>query len=210
LRLKTYLKENWGAPFVIGFMLLLITSAVQLSIGQTDAANSVAVYAFYALVIGVALQIASYVKYGEGKPEPPEPAPRTTAPKRRSYPRVSHKVIAIAIIVVLAGVVVVGLYLPLRQTITQPFVPALVVNSGKPNVLSEPNGTTIVVLAASAQGGSSPYSFTCTWADGVQQTSTTGIFQRSFQPGQTVPSSALITAKSADGLTGSAKVTIGS
>lgn len=208
MSLKRYLKENWGAPFVIGFMLLLITSAVELSIGQTDAANGIAVYAFYALVLGVALQIASYVKYGEGKPEPPEPAPRVTAPGRRSQPKVSRKVVAAIIIIVLAGVLLLGLYPPLRETVTPHFGPALVIYTGNPNVLPEPNGTTIVVLTAGAQGGSPPYSFTADWGDGVRQTSVTGIFQRSFAPGQNIPASADLTVKSSDGQTASSKVTI--
>jgi len=208
-RAGRYLKENWGAPFVVGFMLLLITSAAELSIGQPDAANNIAVYAFYLLVLGVALQITSYVRYGEEKPEPPEPAPRPAVPRRRGS-RISPKVIAIAMVVVLTGVAVVGFYPPFRQTVQQYIGPSLTLNVGKANVLHEPNGTTIIVLTAGAIGGSTPYSFTCSWADGVQQTSTGGIFQRSFPPGRTVPASADITAKSADGLTASSKVTIGS
>lgn len=60
-----YVGENWGAPFVITFVVLLISSAVLLSLGSSGSANSIAVYAFYALVLGVVLQIASYLKYGE-------------------------------------------------------------------------------------------------------------------------------------------------
>ena len=60
-----YVGENWGAPFVITFIALLISSAVLLSLGNSGGANSVAVYSFYALVVGVVLQIVSYVKYGE-------------------------------------------------------------------------------------------------------------------------------------------------
>lgn len=205
---KSYFRENWGAPFVIGFILLLIASAVELSADQTDAANSVAVYAFYSLVTGVALQIASYIKYGEAKPEPVEPAP-TLPLSSRGGPRRFRKLIAAAVIIALMGVVVVGFYPPIRQTV-QPYVGlSLTVNAGTPNVLHEPNGTTFVVLTSGALGGSSPYSFTCSWSDGVQQTSSTGICQRSFPPGQTVPASADITVRSSDGLTGSAKVTIG-
>jgi hypothetical protein len=87
MNLKSYLKENWGAPFVIAFTLLLIASAVELSIGLSGTANSIAIYAFYFLVAGVALQIASYVKYGEGKPEAagepvkPEPAREPVKPE---------------------------------------------------------------------------------------------------------------------------------
>lgn len=62
MNLKGYLKENWGAPFVIAFILLLIASAVELSIGLSGTANNIAIYAFYFLVAGVVLQTASYVK----------------------------------------------------------------------------------------------------------------------------------------------------
>ena len=62
-RIKGYVRENWGAPFVLGFMLLLIVAAVSLSIGLADVANEVAVYAYYALVVGVILQLVSFLKY---------------------------------------------------------------------------------------------------------------------------------------------------
>jgi hypothetical protein len=60
---RGYLRENWGAPFVIGFMLLLVVAAVSLAIGLDFLANEV--YAFYALVAGVVLQFACFLKYGE-------------------------------------------------------------------------------------------------------------------------------------------------
>ena len=62
-RIKGYVRENWGAPFVLGFMLLLIVAAVSLSTGLADIANEVAVYAYYALVVGVILQLVSFLKY---------------------------------------------------------------------------------------------------------------------------------------------------
>ena len=62
-RIKVYAKANWGAPFVFGFMLLLIVAAVSLSIGLGDLANEVAVYAYFALVFGVILQLVSFLKY---------------------------------------------------------------------------------------------------------------------------------------------------
>jgi hypothetical protein len=64
-----YFKENWGAPFIIAFQILLILAAVQLANGLQDAANETAVYAYYALVAGVLLQITSYIRY-ERKKEP--------------------------------------------------------------------------------------------------------------------------------------------
>ena len=60
-----YFKENWGAPFIIAFMMLLIIAAIYLSIGNEAYANEIAIYAYYALVIGVFLQLASYIKYAK-------------------------------------------------------------------------------------------------------------------------------------------------
>ena len=62
-RLRNYLKENWGAPFVIIFMILLIIAAVYLSLGIETTANDIATYAYYSLVIGVFLQLISYIRY---------------------------------------------------------------------------------------------------------------------------------------------------
>ena len=67
LRIKrgyvNYFRENWGAPFVIAFMILLLTAAYYLSIGDEGFANELAVYAYYNLVIGVILQLVSYIRY---------------------------------------------------------------------------------------------------------------------------------------------------
>ena len=108
-RLAYYLKTNWGAPFVIAFIVLLVASAAELSSGAADSANGIAIYGFYALVAGVALQIASYVKYGEAAPSSPQiQAPETTAaPHSKGLPR-NTKVAAVAAaaLIILAGVVV--------------------------------------------------------------------------------------------------------
>jgi len=48
-----YFRENWGAPFILGFMILLIVAAVSLAGGLDFLANEVAVYAYYLLVAGV-------------------------------------------------------------------------------------------------------------------------------------------------------------
>ena len=63
LKVKGYVKKNWGSPFVVGFMLLLIAAAAYLSAGLSNLANNTAVYAYYALVAGVFLQLASFLKY---------------------------------------------------------------------------------------------------------------------------------------------------
>ena len=63
LKVEGYVKENWGSPFILGFMLLLVAAAVSLSAGLPYLADTVAVYAYYALVAGVFLQLASFLKY---------------------------------------------------------------------------------------------------------------------------------------------------
>jgi len=68
-RIKKYLKENLGAPCIIGFMTLLLSCAVLLSMGHTLQANTIAEYAYYLLVIGVILQLVSFTKEGRAKQE---------------------------------------------------------------------------------------------------------------------------------------------
>jgi hypothetical protein len=63
LRVKGYVKENWGAPFVLGFMALLMVAAVSLLMGLVVLADEVAVCAYYALVAGVVLQLVCFLKY---------------------------------------------------------------------------------------------------------------------------------------------------
>lgn len=60
---KGYVRENWGSPFIVGFILLLLTAAVLLSVGSSYWAEEVAVYAYYSLVAGVVLQLACFLKY---------------------------------------------------------------------------------------------------------------------------------------------------
>ena len=62
-RVKGYVKENWGAPFIVGFMLLLVVAAASLSMSLAVLANEVAIYAYYALVAGVVLQLVCFLKY---------------------------------------------------------------------------------------------------------------------------------------------------
>jgi hypothetical protein len=63
LKVEGYVKANWGSPFIVGFMLFLVVAAVSLSAGLSSLADTVAVYAYYALVAGVFLQLASFLKY---------------------------------------------------------------------------------------------------------------------------------------------------
>jgi len=62
-KIKKYFKRNPGAPFVIGFQLLLVVCAGFLIQGSMAIANEVATYAYFLLVIGVVLQFIAYVRY---------------------------------------------------------------------------------------------------------------------------------------------------
>ena len=61
-KLKSYLTENWGAPFIVSCILLLLGAAAFLSCGLSSLADTLAIYAYYALIIGVMLQLASFLK----------------------------------------------------------------------------------------------------------------------------------------------------
>ena len=65
LKIKVYFRENWGAPFILGFMLLLMVAAASLLMGLDILANGVAVSAYYALVVGVVLQFVCFLKYAK-------------------------------------------------------------------------------------------------------------------------------------------------
>lgn len=62
---KEYVRENWGAPFILGFILLLLVAAVSLLMDFVALADSVAVIAYYALIVGVALQLVCFMKYSK-------------------------------------------------------------------------------------------------------------------------------------------------
>jgi hypothetical protein len=60
---KGYIKMNWGAPFIIGFMILLLIAAVSLTVGLSFLTDSVVVYSYYVLIAGVVLQLFCFLKY---------------------------------------------------------------------------------------------------------------------------------------------------
>jgi len=67
VRVSACFRESWGAPFVLGYMLLLAVAAVVSTVGADPVASEVAVYAYYSLVLGVVLQLACFVKQGRRK-----------------------------------------------------------------------------------------------------------------------------------------------
>jgi hypothetical protein len=66
-KIKKYLRENPGAPFIAGSITLLLISAVLLSIGLSTQADITAEYTYYLLVIGVVLQFVSYLREKRAK-----------------------------------------------------------------------------------------------------------------------------------------------
>ena len=59
--IKSYVKSKPGSLLIICFIGLLIGSAILLVRGNSAFANELAIYAYYALIGGVALQIVSLV-----------------------------------------------------------------------------------------------------------------------------------------------------
>lgn len=62
-RIKRYVKDNPGAPLVIGFQILLLVCAGLLIQGNSVLADRVAIGAYFSVVIGVVLQLVSFVRH---------------------------------------------------------------------------------------------------------------------------------------------------
>ncbi|MDG7037657.1 MAG: hypothetical protein JRN37_00630 [Nitrososphaerota archaeon] len=63
-RFRLYLKSNYGVPFVAAFIVLLVAAAAFESLGTGGIANTLAEYAYFAIVIGVVLQVIASRKNG--------------------------------------------------------------------------------------------------------------------------------------------------
>jgi hypothetical protein len=57
-----FFRENCGSPFIVAFVLLLLFAAISLSVGSSTMVNDVAVYAYYALIVGFILQLVCFLK----------------------------------------------------------------------------------------------------------------------------------------------------
>jgi len=170
--LYAYLRENWGAPFIIAFMLLLIVSATELSIGQTESANGVAVYAFYALVAGVALQIASYVKYGESEPSPGVTKPEPSAPPPFKWPGRRTMAAAGIVAALIAGGALVAFFYPalVPQVSTQTNLETTVITStAGPSTFVTTSTSTIAVTYTRQCAGCQPLTIQHTTATSLNE-----------------------------------------
>ena len=198
----TYIRTNWGAPFVLAFIVLLIASAALLSAGRSSTANSIAVYAFYALVLGVVLQIASYIRYGESEQEEAPYIPSSTAPPRSYRPGRRILAVVVVAIVLIAGIGSAIYYKPITTTTTHTTRHTVGPLSAGVNFIVPklgPNNSVQLTIGINETGGLAPYNFTAHWSDGFNQTNDVGVFIRSFFSNQSVPVSVKVTVQSADG-----------
>lgn len=61
-RFKRFIMDNPGSGFVLGFQVLLLVCAVFLVVGLGLLAEALAVLAYFLLVVGVILQLWSFVR----------------------------------------------------------------------------------------------------------------------------------------------------
>jgi hypothetical protein len=62
LGVMKYFRERSGSPFILGFEILLLVCAGLILTGNLLLANGLAVFAYYLLLIGVALQFFAFIK----------------------------------------------------------------------------------------------------------------------------------------------------
>jgi len=61
-RIREYFRENPGAIFILAFQILLMITAITLIDGNQSLANEIAVYGYYLLVVGIILQIITFLR----------------------------------------------------------------------------------------------------------------------------------------------------
>jgi hypothetical protein len=54
--LRRYFRTNPGSLLILTFQVLLVIATILLTIGNSGAANQIALYAFLAVVVGIAIQ----------------------------------------------------------------------------------------------------------------------------------------------------------
>lgn len=60
---------NWGAPFIGIFIIFLMSAAICSSIGLLWLADSIAIGAYYVLIVGIVLQLICFIKYRKNRDE---------------------------------------------------------------------------------------------------------------------------------------------
>lgn len=64
-KIRSYIKEKPSAPFIVGFMILLIMCAFLLIFKAEKTAEQLANIAYFSLVIGVGIEVYRMIKYGK-------------------------------------------------------------------------------------------------------------------------------------------------
>jgi hypothetical protein len=192
-KLIRFLRGNWGAPFIVAFVLLLLLSATADAIGAPVASGDAAVYAFFSLVIGIGLQTVSYRR--QGREEDSAQNPPTDRPEWKPGTRRLWKLLAVFI--ALAIIVSSGAVLYDYGTTHGAHAP-LVASVGNVHEIPETGGTVVVAFSILISGSVAPFVFQARWGDGTIQNSTTGAFSRAFV-NETVPESVTVTVTGGDG-----------
>lgn len=211
-RTKQYLLENWGAPFILVFIVLLTVSAIYLNFGDSSIADRVALYAFYAFGLGIVLQIASYVRYGRS-----ERKKREYVPSAPTYPRIRltrKNILAIIVIIIVLLAYGVGAFYYKQhnsqttssnttssQTTasTRTTIEPLKIGIAFVTFLAHPTNSVELLLGINQTGGLRPFNYTAYWSDGVNQTNGVGVFIRAFLSNQSIPTYARVFVTSSDG-----------
>jgi fumarate reductase subunit C len=68
-KIKNYFRRNPETLFIVGFQVLLLVCACLLISGNSFWAEGIAVVAYFSLVIGVVLQLISFLRHREGELE---------------------------------------------------------------------------------------------------------------------------------------------
>jgi len=66
IKVKRFFRENPGAVLVLGFQVVLVICAVLLVLVGSFLAESIAVVAYFLLVLGVVLQLVCLVRSSDG------------------------------------------------------------------------------------------------------------------------------------------------
>jgi hypothetical protein len=56
----SYFRENWGFPFIAGFLIFLFSSAILLAADMSYWAEPIANISYFSLVVGVVLQLIGF------------------------------------------------------------------------------------------------------------------------------------------------------
>jgi len=66
-KIKRNLRQNWGFPFILLFQALILLSGGFLIQGDSALANTIVTYSYFSLVVGIALQLTSFLMNGRRK-----------------------------------------------------------------------------------------------------------------------------------------------